>query len=337
MWKEPPTREFSEEWLAKALELSEPDSSARAWALLARAASDPSTRMETANEVHRLGEALGDPSLVVFSHETQTLGATEAGRYQEACDWADRALAASPRLANPNYESFQHWNAGFVYLRAGRIAGARRFAEHFDELSSSLTPHDEVHAVGLQAVVEGVLCEWEALGNLAVRAERASAANEDFPCQFNWRTLLVCALGLAQLGHEGEARRLEEIGRASAVVAGPPELEPALLRLALLRADEEATRRILEVLPAMGGPWGVDGAAARLDALLLLGETERLEEEAAPFLDEQGYTRPFALRALGISRGDRSLVDEAAARFEAMGLGWRAVETRALAGGATAP
>jgi hypothetical protein len=76
-------------------------------------------------------------------------------------------------------------------------------------------------------------------------------------------------------------------------------------------------------------------AAARLDALLLLGETERLEEEEAPFLDEQGYTRPFALRALGISRGHRSLVDEAAARFEAMGLGWRAVETRALAGGAT--
>ena len=334
MWKEPPSRELGEEWLAKALELSEPDSPARAWALLARAASDPSTRMETANEVHRLGETLEDARLVVFAYETQTLGATEAGRYQEACEWADRALTASPRLANPNYESFQHWNAGFVYLRAGRIVGARRFAEHFDELASSLTAHDEVHAVGLHAVVEGVVGEWDALGKLAVRAEKASAANEDFPCQFNWRTLLLCALGLAQLGHEGEARRLEELGRASAVVAGPPELEPALLRLALLRGDEEETRRILKVLPAMGGPFVVDDAAARLDALLFLGEAERLEEEAPPFLDELGYTRPFALRALGISRGDASLVDVAAARFEAMGLAWRAVETRDLAGGA---
>jgi class 3 adenylate cyclase/tetratricopeptide (TPR) repeat protein len=333
MWKEPPARELSEEWLAKALELSEPDSSARAWALLARAASDPSTRVATANEVRRLGEALGDARLVVFAYETQTLGATEAGRYHEACEWADHALVASPRLANPNYESFQHWNAGFVYLRAGRMAGARRFAEHFDELASSLTAHDEVHAVGLHAVVEGVLGEWEALGNLAIRAEKASAANEDFPCQFNWRTLLVCALGLAQLGREDEARRLEEIGRASAVVAGPPELEPALLRLALLRTDEEETRRILEVLPAMGGPWDVDGAAARLDALLSLGETGRLEEEAAPFLDEEGYTHPFALRALGISRGELALVDQAAACFESFGLTWRAAETRALVGG----
>ncbi len=334
MWKEPPARELGEEWLARALELSEPDSSARAWALLARAASDPSRRMETAKEVRRLGETLGDASLVVFAHEMQTLGATEAGRYQEACEWAERALAASPRMSNPNFESFQYWNAGFVYLRAGRIAGARRFAEYFDEVASSLTAHDEVHAVGLHAVVEGVLGEWAALGNLAVRAEKATVANEDFPCQFNWRTLLLCALGFAQLGDEHEARRLVEIGRASAVVAGPPELEPALLRLALHRADEEETRRILEVLPAMGGPWDVDGAAARLDALLFLGEAERLEEEAAPFFLEQGYTRPFALRALGISRGDASLIGEAVARFEVTGLAWRAAETRDLADGA---
>jgi class 3 adenylate cyclase len=334
MWKEPPARELAEEWLGKALGLSEPDSSARAWALLARAASDPSTRMGTANEVHRLAKALGDASLVAFAYETQTLAATEADRYQEACEWADRAVAASRTLADPSYASFQYWNAGFVYLRAGRIAGARRFAQRFDELATSLTAHDEVHAVGLDVVLEGVLGRWEALGNLAARAEKASAANEGFPCQFNWRTLLICALGLAQLGDEFDGRRLEELGRATALVAGPPELEPALLRLALFRADEEEARRILEVLPARGGPFDVDGAAARLDALLLLGETGQLQEEAVPFLDEQGYTRPFALRALGIARRDASLVDEAAARFDAMGLAWRAAETRDLAGGA---
>jgi class 3 adenylate cyclase/tetratricopeptide (TPR) repeat protein len=327
MWKQPPGRELGEEWLGKALELSEPDSSARAWALLARAVSDPATRMETANEVHRLGKELGDVSLVVFAHEVQTLGATEGARYQEACKWADQAVAASEGLANPSYASFQYWNAAFVYLRAGRISSARRFAEHFDELASSLSRHDEVHAVGLDAVVEGVRGEWKNLADLVARAERATAANEDFPCQFNWRTLLICALGLAQLGQELDARRLEELGRASAVVAGPAELEPALLRLALLRADEEEARRILEVLPVAGGPFDVDVPAARLDALLRLGETDRLEEEAAPFLDEPGYTRAFARRALGISRDDTSLVEEAAASFEAMGLAWRAVET----------
>jgi hypothetical protein len=237
-------------------------------------------------------------------------------------------------LVDPGWQAFQYWNAGFVYARAGRIAEARRFAERFDGLASSLTVHDVVHAVGLKAAVESVLGDWEALSELAGRAEATSAANGDFPCQFNWRNLFACALALEQLGDQRQARRLEEIGRASAVVAGPPELEPALLRLALLRGDKKEARRILELVPATGAPWTVDGAAARLDALVALGEAERVEEEAAPFLEEESYTQPFALRALGVIRGDASLLREAESRFEAMGLGWRAKETRCLTAGA---
>jgi hypothetical protein len=37
-----------------------------------------------------------------------------------------------------------------------------------------------------------------------------------------------------------------------------------------------------------------------------------------------------ALRALGVSRNETSLEDEAAASFEAMGLAWRVAETRDL-------
>jgi hypothetical protein len=70
--------------------------------------------------------------------------------------------------------------------------------------------------------------------------------------------------------------------------------------------------------------------AARLDALAALGEHERLEAEAAPFLDRPSYTRPFALRALGRVRDESSLVERAASEFEAMGLAWRAEESRAL-------
>jgi class 3 adenylate cyclase/tetratricopeptide (TPR) repeat protein len=331
MWKEPPPPQLGEQWLAKALELSEPDSSARAWALLAQALSDPSMRAEAAREADSLGEALGEARIVIFAAEAQSLRATEEGRFQEACDWADRAIASAPKLANPNYEGHQYWNAAFAYARAGRFAEARNLAEIHDRLASALTAHEEVHAVGLHAVIESALGKWEALAGLAGRAEAASIANEDFPCQFNWRTLLVCALGLAGLGDERQARRLEEIGRASALVGGPAEVEPALLRLALLRGDEDEARRILEASPAMLGPWGIDVAASRLDALLALGETERVEEEAAPFLQEESYTQAFALRALGVSRGDSSLVQLAASRFEAMGLGWRAEETRSLA------
>ena len=79
-------------------------------------------------------------------------------------------------------------------------------------------------------------------------------------------------------------------------------------------------------------PFAVDGAAARLDALVALGEVERLEEEAAPFIEEASYTRPFALRALGINRADTSLLREAESEFEAMGVAWRVDETRCMAG-----
>jgi hypothetical protein len=38
---------------------------------------------------------------------------------------------------------------------------------------------------------------------------------------------------------------------------------------------------------------------------------------------------PFALRALGRVRGDRSLIEQALARFEEMRLDWHADQTRA--------
>jgi hypothetical protein len=113
-------------------------------------------------------------------------------------------------------------------------------------------------------------------------------------------------------------------------VAGPPEREPALLRLALARDDLDEVERILERLPASVDPWTVDNAAARLDALVALGDRERVEKEAAPFLEGESYTRPFALRALGRVRGDRVLIDEALGRFRALGLAWQAEETTAL-------
>src|SRR5262249_25939374 len=163
----------------------------RAWALLAQAAADPSAGGEATSEAIRLAEALGDAWLLVSAHERKVQEATAARRFQEACDWAEHALAASPKLANPGYESYAYWNAGFVYLRAGRFPAAQRVAAHFDQLASSLTPHDEVHAVGLHAVVGSVLGDWRGLGGLALRAEAATTANADFPCQFNWRTLLM--------------------------------------------------------------------------------------------------------------------------------------------------
>jgi class 3 adenylate cyclase len=330
MWKEPPPAELGERWLTIALELAKPGTEARAEALIARALATPQGGASAAAEGLALAEALATPRLIVLACEAQALVASTAGGFEEACDWAGRALEALPMAIDPGVRLHQHWMAGFVYLRGGRIADVAPLAEECDRLAAQLTPHDEVHAVALRALLHSVKGQWRELGELAPRAEAAVEANAT-PCQFNWRSLVVCALGLVHLGEEAKARRLEERALAGPVVAGPPEREPALLRLALLRGDLNEAIRILERLPTSIDPWGLDAAAARLDALAALGDHARVEEEASSFLDGDGYTHPFALRALGLVRGDPALIAQARGRFDAMGLDWQAAETGALA------
>ena len=52
---------------------------------------------------------------------------------------------------------------------------------------------------------------------------------------------------------------------------------------------------------------------------------------AAGPLEPGIYREPFVLRTLGVVRGDLTLTERAVERFEAMGLGWHAAKTRALA------
>ena len=167
-------------------------------------------------------------------------------------------------------------------------------------------PHDEVHVVALRAVLHGVLGEWATLAGFrrgsstprartwTTRASSTGARSSSAP----WLRRTAATTR--------EARRLEELGQEGVLVFGPREREPALLRLALLRGELEATERIIEALPA-NDAFGVDGPAARLDALTALGDRARVEEEAARFVGERSYTRPFAIRALGrVRRGPRT-------------------------------
>ena len=77
--------------------------------------------------------------------------------------------------------------------------------------------------------------------------------------------------------------------------------------------------------------FNLSGQVARLEALARLGDSTAIEEEAATLLEyRRTYVEPFAQRALGQARGDRSLIEQALARFEELGLGWHAEQTRAL-------
>jgi hypothetical protein len=135
------------------------------------------------------------------------------------------------------------------YLRRGRVAHVPALAAECEQLSALLTPHDEVHALALRLTLLYAEGKWEELAALTTRALQSVEVNESTPCQFNWRSLLVCALGLTHRGEGRDARRLEETALASAEVAGPPEREPALLRLALVRGDLDEAARVLSLLP----------------------------------------------------------------------------------------
>ena len=65
--------------------------------------------------------------------------------------------------------------------------------------------------------------------------------------------------------------------------------------------------------------------------MVALGEHGRIESEAPQRVKDETYTEPFALRALGVARTDRQLLDRATSPFDAMEMAWHADVTRKLA------
>ena len=93
-------------------------------------------------------------------------------------------------------------------------------------------------------------------------------------------------------------------------------------RLALLRGDLEQVGALL----GESEHWHwvtydhVFGVATRLEVFFAVGRTEEAEAEALRLLQPGTYLEPFALRTLGLGRGDGALLAQAVERFEAMGL-----------------
>ncbi|HEY6396029.1 MAG TPA: hypothetical protein VIX82_01110, partial [Solirubrobacteraceae bacterium] len=83
------------------------------------------------------------------------------------------------------------------------------------------------------------------------------------------------------------------------------------------------TRRQIWYFPA--------AVAAHFDALAALGDMERGERDAAEFLDTDSVLTAFAMRSLGILRGDAALVEGAATGFERFGFQTQAAITRNFA------
>jgi class 3 adenylate cyclase len=333
MWPLRPDTEEVEGWIQQALELARPDSTAYAWALIARAYWNPSEEQAAAREGSALAEQVGDLALRSFAWGARASAAFAAREYEQSFDWALRRVDLLPEIADPDHQTEIYEELIPSCALIGRFQEALRLVGAHAELSRRLTPHHRIHSIAIELEVKELMGEWRAIQERRPVVEHLVAENLDTPCIRNSRSLLVTAVAHAYEGEHDTARRLEERALEIAFEGFGFRLFGPRVRLALLRNELDVVEEMIDQdVPRRGHDWMVTSATVwtRLDGLLAIGRHKDVEREAAPLASSRSVLRPFALRALGVAREDESLLLDAIERFEAFGLDWHAEQTRLL-------
>jgi hypothetical protein len=327
MFQTHPARELSKEWSALAIAGAPAGSSAHVRALVSQGLWGDN---EIALEANVLAERLGDPELRSYAWDARGSAEFRNGEFEAARNSELRRFDFLGDLTDPDHIHDMYISAIPPTVAVGRIQEARRLAAENDEIVARLTPHHRVHGVACVMEVEELAGNWERIRDLEPRIEQTVEENRATPCVRNARSLLVCSAAAEILGDPNRSRELEagadELrARVLGMAFGGPHLRLALARqdfavLEELLADKDwYSRQTWFLLP---------GAAARLDALAVVGGEAAIEAEGLPARD--GYLVPFRLRALGLARNDDLLIDQADERFRALHLDWHAAQTKAL-------
>ena len=329
MWVQQPDWTLVDGWIQQALDLAAEGSETQANALAARAIS--SDDVPAAHSVLAIAERLGDSGLRCRMLYTLAYIDVEAKDFDRACTQMDEVMALLPGLPDPDVASIALMCACFAYLQSGHLGAAAAASAQAVDVAVGLTPHHRLHGAAWQLILASVTGRWDEVRARAAEAERVVDANlaAATPCTGNVNILLNCATASALAGDEDEARRLEAKAYGLGMEGGrwyQGWFEPPKIRLALARHQ---TGQLAE-LTSHGMDWGFEPASTFLDALDALGDRERIEAEAPNWLQQGTFAEPFALRALGIARGDRALLSQALERFEAMDLPWHVEQTSHL-------
>ena len=331
MWAQQPDPEWTlvGAWIQQALELAEEGSLTQGNALVAQFMD--TNDESAARSALAIAERLGDRELRCTILPSIADVALQAGDFDRALTLMDDVMELLPGLPNPDVCSTALMSSVFLYLKSGRLGAAGRASALAAEAAAGLTPHHRLHAVCWQILLASVTGRWDEVLSRAAEAERAVDANlaAATPCVSNVSVLLNCAVGSAHAGDEDEARRLEAKADGLGLEGGRwyhGWFDPPKIRLALARHE---TDRLAELASA-DFDWEWEPVSTFLDALAALGDRERIEAEAPNWLQQGTFAEPFALRALGVVRGDRVLLEQAVERFEAMDLTWHAEQTRHL-------
>jgi hypothetical protein len=328
MWVRRPAPELVDAWVERALELSPEGSPTypRALAALALRTSDESA----ARALQAVAERLGDPELRSQAFAALTDVAWRSGDLEQARASVEERLELLAEVSAPDDRHFALMQAVEVNLAQGRLSAASHASTQLTEMVEGLTAHHRLHGIHMRIRVETLAGRWEAVRRLTFAAERAVEANATTPCTANATVLFYCGVANARQGDLAQAHRLgrQATGMASQATK---ESDSPKLRLALACDDLAGLRQLVDSLkPEAFLPYQFDRSAALLDSLVALGDRARIESDAPAALRPGTYLEPFALRALGFAREDRSLLEQAAARFEEMEADWFADETRDL-------
>jgi class 3 adenylate cyclase len=333
MWVQQPDMDLIEGWIQRALELAEEGSLTQGHALAALAMNtyDHSVSESASRSALAIAERLGDHELRCTMLHNVAYEALLAREFDRACTLMDEVMALLPGLPNPDVCLTALHSAVFTYMKSGHLGTAARASALATEAAAGLTPHHRVHAAAWQLILASVTGRWDQVQAQAAEAERLVDANQAAatPCCSDVSILLNCATGRAHAGAQDEARRLEAKANGLGMEGGrwyQGWFEPPKIRLALARHE---TGQLAEVAAA-DFDWEWEPVSTFLDALAALGDHERIEAEAPNWLQQGTFAEPFALRALGIARGDRTLLEQALERFEAMDLTWHREQTRHL-------
>jgi hypothetical protein len=335
MWNPPPGSSQIEAWLGAALGTGTLSDAGRARALIARGYSDDTKPVEAVRDAIAAAEASGDITLRSYAIDLQASRELAHGEAHSAHRLHLERVALAREITDPDHLADIHVSAIAPALAAGRLASARGHAQEHERITGVLSDHHRVHGVAASLEFEQMLGNWGAVRALRGRIEDAVNANAGTPCSLNPRSLLVCAVACLHAGDVAEAERLERAAGEHDLSGYGTVINTPRVRLALLRGDHELAESLLARPTIRRTNWVyLWSMATYLDALAVLGERRRLEDEAAPLLGTEGYLAPFALRALGVVREDAALLDAAENQFANLGLERHAKTTRLIRKGA---
>jgi hypothetical protein len=326
MWIQRPEPALIDGWVERAVELSPDGSPTYPWALAAltlRTGDEGAAR-----KLRAVAEQVGDPELRSHALAALTQVAWRAGDLDQARAAIEERLEVLAGISVPDDHHFALMQAVEVDLAQCRLSAAARASSQLAETVEGLTAHHRVHGIHMQLRVDVLAGRWDAVKSLSPRVEHAVNANATTPCTANSTILLYCALASARHGDHAGSLSLQ---RQAEAWEGGLEADALKLWLAVAFNDLAGLRRLVDrlvLVPVPFMPFVFDRSAALLDALVALGDRAQIESIAPGSSRPGTYVEPFALRALGFARADRSLLSRAAARFDEIDLDWFADETR---------